>query len=790
MFRLNLKIALRNLWKHKLVTAINIGGLSVALAAFLLITLYVGYETSYDASVPGRERVFQVCRSLPDSKTPYTPAALGQLLKRSLPDIEATGTVKKGGFDFAVTKEDRTYFTTDYTLIDYEGARLFDLKPQGGLKEPENDQTGQFYLSDAAFQLLFPKKRDNAPELVVLGSKSAGFTAPVAGAAHANPHSVLQYDALSVQKQLGSGEGFDSNNYFTYVRVKPGTNKSVLEAEITKLYRSALIGAGADAGSSEVKTAAIILDPLNNLHLKPAYGSDAPYKTVVALLALGMLILVIACINFTNLSIAQAAGRAREVGIRKVMGAARRRLAQQFIAEIFLQCLLAAALGLVMAELLIPRFNSVFQVPLTIRPFENGLLWKFPLIIIFISLAAGAYPAVVLSGFRPAAVLKGNFQTSAETTWLRKGLLVFQFTAAAVFIASLLIVSAQLRYMRTEDKGFRAEQVLAVTNMRIYSDPKKFEPARAQLLGIPGVRNATVATDIPDGSKTGTARYTISGKEIMTGFVNVDFDYFETLSIPIVSGRSFSPAFKTDTADAAILNERAVARFGLTDPVGKLIRGCDKTYRIVGVAKDAKAQGFAQAVEPTIYTMKNTCANPKVRILIKVEASEMLSAIAALRKRWPEINKGDGEFFRYRFLDEIYGRLFHKEEQLQQVFTAAAVLTVLIAMMGLFAYARYLIGSRNKEIAVRKVLGAGSFQLLQLFNAGFLKLVLLANLLAWPLAYLFMQAWLGGFAYRISIPLFPFLAACMLTVFLTLITVSAQAWRAMKASPAGTLKYE
>ncbi|WP_129714939.1 FtsX-like permease family protein [Pedobacter sp. SYP-B3415] len=790
MFKLNLKIALRNLWKNKLVTTINIGGLSVALAAFVLIVLYVGYETGYDSKLPHVERVYQVGRSLPEMKTPYTPPTLSEVIKNSVPEVELVGLVKKAGFDFAVSSAHNTFFTADYTMVDYDAARLFDLRPEGGLKKPDGETGALFYLPGAALQTLFPGKKDHKPAMVILGSKSAGFSGAVTGATLANPHSVLQYDALSIQNKLGAGEGYGHNNYFTYLRVKPGTDRAALQKKLTMLYRQELIRSGAHAQGTSVTSVSVFLDPLVNAHLKPAWGSNGPFKIVVALFTLGLLILLIACINFTNLSIAQATGRAKEVGIRKVMGAARYNLARQFVIEIFLQCLLASVLGLIIAELLLPKFNAVFQVPLVIRTLSTGLVWQFPLIIMFITLAAGGYPALVLSGFRPAAVLKGNFQTSRETTWLRKGLLVFQFAAAAVFIAALMIVTSQLRYMRTEDTGFRAEQVITIKNMAFFNEPHKFASIRNQLLTIPGVRSATVATDIPDGSKTGTARYSAEGRETSIDFVNVDFDYFETLSIPLVSGRTFSEKFGTDTADAAILNQSAVARYGLNDPIGKIIRGCEKTYRIVGVTKDLKAQGFEHAVQPTIYTINNPCSNPKTRILLKIDAAQMSAAISTLKMRWADINKLDGEHFRYHFLDELYGRLFEKQEQLQKVFVAASVLTVCIAMMGLFAYARYLIGSRNKEIAIRKVLGAGNLQLLQLLNSGFIALVLLANLLSWPLAYLLAQAWLDGFAYRISIPLYPFLFAGAATLLITIVTVTVQAWHSMKANPVAALKYE
>ncbi|MEJ7558238.1 MAG: ABC transporter permease [Pedobacter sp.] len=790
MFKLNLKIALRNLWKNRGITTINIGGLAVALAAFILVMIYATYETTYDKENPNYDNIYIVGRTLPEFNTNFTPPPLGRAIKANFPEVEAVGTTKKGGFEFAISTEQHTVFATNYLIMDYEAAKLFHLKPDGGLEKPESSDRHFFYLNKETMKTLFPNKKDTKPEMVKIGGRIAGQSGELRGSIASNPHSNIAFNALSLRRELGIGESYGYNNYNTYILVRPGTDISNLERKIDALYQREQVKDGIELASDHSKRTSIFLDPLKNLHLRPKAANDASYKVIVALSVLAVLILVIACINFTNLSIAQATKRAKEVGIKKVLGVYRYQLTFQFIMEILLQCFVATILALAIAELLLPKFNALFDVSLSIWKGQSMLVYQLPLILLAITLIAGAYPAVVLSGFKPALVLKGNFNTAPSTSWLRNALLVIQFSVAVIFIIGLLIISSQLKYMRTQDTGFNPKQVVYLKNMTIFSNPKIFQPFREKVMDIPGVQSVTVASDIPDGSENGSNTYTANGKEAMIDFLDVDFDYFETLDIKLAKGRFFSNDYKTDTANSVVLNESAVAKYGLTDPIGKNIRGCNMDYKIVGVVKDFKSQGFEIPVQPTLYAIKNPCGNMKLQVMVKIDQAHMAEALKILQLRWSEINVKDGENFRYHFLNDLYGKLFHKQEQLQSVFFAAALLTILIALLGLFAFAKYMTNNRIKEIALRKILGASDLQVLRLLNTSFFKIVLLANLVSWPIAYVLTQKWLETFAYRVEMPILPFVLSALLTIVLTVITVSAQAAAAVKANPVDALKYE
>jgi putative ABC transport system permease protein len=790
MFKLNLKIAIRNLWKNKGITTINIGGLGIAIASFILVIMYVNYETSFDEDNANYDNIYIVGRSLPEFKTNLTPPALAKAIKDNFPEVVAVGKTQKGSFEFPVSSDYATIFLANYLAMDSSAARMFNIEPEGGLVQPETELTGLFYLNNESYRSLFPVKKDRKPELVLFGSKAAGQTAELRGTVDGDRHSNITFDALFIRRNYGDDEGYSNSNYQTFLQVAAGTDIANLEKKIDALYKKELTKSGQNVKVANSRATTIFLDPLKNLHLRPQAGNDTTYKVIFALSVLSMMILIIACINFTNLSIAQATKRAKEVGVKKVLGVYRYQLTIQFLTEIFIQCLSATVLGLILAELMLPWFNSLFDVSLMIWEPKGELVYQLPAILLLITLIAGTYPAMVLSGFNPAMVLKGNFQSGRNTYWLRSALLVVQFSVSGIFIIGLMIISTQLKYMRSQDTGFSAQQVVFIKNMMIFSDPKVFEPVRDKIMKIPGVQSVTVANNIPDGTENGTRGYIANGIDATIDFLDVGFDYFETLDIKLAKGRFFSREFKTDTANSAILNESAVAKYGLVDPVGKTIRGCDMDYKIVGVVKDSKAQGFEIPVKPTLYAIKDPCGNMKIQMMVKIDQSQMKEAISTLKSQWPQINTKDGDYFRYYFLNDLYGKLFRKQEQLQSVFFAAACLTIFIAILGLFAFAKFLANNRRKEIAVRKVLGASDVQVVALLNVPFFIVVVIANLVSWPVAYILTKGWLSTFAYRVDLPVLPFIISAITTLILTVITVSVQARKALNANPVDALKYE
>ena len=789
MIKLNLKIALRNLFKNKVYTFLNIGGLGIALAAFIVVVLYVDYETSYNKGIEDYDRIYLVGRNLPDSKTEFTPAPLAGLIKESFPEVEMAGRTRATPFEFPINSEKGRVYANNALQLDHEAAKMLHVWPDTGLIQTMGMGL-EMYINPLVYSQLFPNQKLKFPKLVFLGPKQAGQAVEIRGIYKTSEeHTTIKHDVIALGKDIGFGDkDFRNNNFNTYIKIKKGTDVNALLIKIDKRYKDELTKAGIP---NEIKSAnSIFLDQLEDLHLKPSAGSNINYKIVQILFVLSILLLAIACINFTNLIIAQANSRAKEVGVKKVLGVERKALIGQFLLEIGIQCFLALLIGLTIAELTIPLFNNLFNVPLTLWGSYFKLLLLLTAVLVTIIFVAGFYPAWVLSGFKPVSILKGNLQTSIKTQWLRNALLVGQFCISIIFIAGLLIVSKQLKFMRTEDVGFKVDQVVHIKNIQFYNKPKEFEAARAKIEKIPGVNFVTVASSIPGDFKTDTYPYQIEGKESVLNALNVDFDYFETLGAKLVSGRFFSRKLMADTANSAVLNESAVAQLKLKDPVGKQIKGCSGVYTIVGVVKDLKTQGFEKAVDPTIFAIRNTCANTKIQILVNINSNRMKEVLSTLKAQWSTINTLDGEDFRYDFLNQLYGKLFKQQEQLQAIFFIGSFLTIGIALLGLFAFAAFTVNHRLKEISVRKILGATSFQLYGLLNSFFLKVVLLANLIAWPIIYVMASKWLNFFAYRIDLPILPFIIAGVASTLLSIITVSYQVYRGLKINPSTVLKYE
>jgi len=791
MFRLNLKIALRNLWRNKVYTVINIGGLAIGLAGFILVMVYVNYETSYDIENRNLDNIYLIGRDLGDTKTNFTPSPLVKQIREKCPEVVSAGRMKDPSFEIPVYSDGGVVYLKNFVAMDYSLAKILAINPEGGLQKPEGT-VRQIYLPEAAAATLFPGKEKVADEGIAIGMKS-GTPAMVTGVIKkGSSHSSITYDALAVGLDIGEGfEGYGYNNVFTYIQVRPGTDIKNLSQKIDGIYHEAITSElGPDEDRRHAGQHVLFLDPFKNQHLKPAYGSNINYKIVIALSTLSLLILIIACINFTNLTIAQATVRAKEVGVKKVLGARRSALLLQFMTEIFVACLIATVAGLVLAEVLFHPFNQIFQLELSLWYGSADLLWQIPAVLIVITLLSGIYPAVVLSGYLPAVVLKGNLQTSYRTLWLRNSLLVVQFVIAIGFISGVLIINKQVQYLKTEDPGFNSSHVVYLKNMAIYNKAQEFAAVKDKLVRIPGIKDVTVASAVPDGSRGSRLGFMVNGKEHVLDFTDIGFDYFETLGAKLKEGRYFSDRFASDTISSAIVNETAVRKMNLTNPIGTTIAGCDKNYQIVGVVKDMKVGGFEKPVAPSVYLLSNPCGNYKTNIMVRIEGGHMAEVLAVLKKDWHEINKKDGENFRYEFIDQVYGRIFLKQEQLQSIFFIFAMLTLFVALLGVFAFAAYTTSKRLKEISIRKILGATNLQILTLLNSFFLRMVIIANVIGLPLTYVLSKKWLESFAYRIELPMMPFFLAGLSSIVFTLIIVSVQARKSVKSNPAQALKYE
>ncbi len=786
----NLKIAWRNVWRAKLFTAFNILGLALGFAGFILAYLYINREASYDRWNPQYDNLYLVGLSYQGDHTDLTPPALATAIKAKLPEVVEVGRVSYFPWEMPFIHDHGEAIVKDWKAADLSIAQMFGIAAHG-VSLTDEEQPEVNLVTPQIADALFPQHSEQtfSPRLIALQSKESGIFYHIHGVAKPRGLSNLTYEAIFFKPDLAGDNFGDPLQYQTFIQVKPGTDIDALNKKINAIYR-ADISRQHHTVTSAFAGGNTYLDPLKNLHLRPRHGSNTGYITVWALGVLSGIILLLAGINFANLMIAQANRRAKEIGLKKVFGVRRGQLTLQFMGEVLLQCLLAAALAWGMVILCRNGLQKWLAYDLAPFALDGQIAWQLLVAALLTTLVSGSYPAVILSGYHPVTILKGNFQTSHRTAWLRHALLTFQFVMAVAFIFGMLILNRQLTYMREGDKGFEPEQMVYIKNAAVFRSPADFKPLRDRMRAYPGVVYTTAATSIPGGIGPAEKEFQYVNEVRKTDHLSVDFDYVETMGMEVLQGRSFTEAFAADSTNGAIVNETLVKAFGMQNPIGKTIRGCDVDLQIVGVVKDSKMRGFEQLVRPTVYSINNPCGQFKVEILVKIKPDVAQQTLAALEKDWKSINRVDGDHFHYEFIDQKYAALSAQQEQLESAFGAFTILSIAIAVMGLLSMSAYTISIRQKEVSIRKVLGASVGQLFVQLNKPFFRIFLIANLVALPLAYLLVDRWLATFAYHVAIPWWMFGLAGAVVLLIALFTVAYQSLRAARANPADWLRDE
>ncbi|MFC6103525.1 ABC transporter permease [Olivibacter domesticus] len=792
----NLKIAWRAAWKSKLFTVLNVFGLAIGFAGFILAYAYINRQNSYDAWNPHYDNIYLIGLEENGKASDLSPAALAPAIKTTLPEVELVGRIAQAPFETPFISNDDMFYIKHWLGADRSIAEIFDIEVSGiSLNASHEGQIG--ILSPAVGKKLFPKEKQGAftvAKTVALLNEQSGFTENIHGISKPRLLSNFEFDYIALTEDIAAGRrDGDTPVYQTYIQVKSGTDTKLLASKINSLYQNDIAKEKETTNSSRAESQ-VYLDPLKNLHLRPKHGSNIAYKITIALGTLSSIILLLACINFANLMIVQAQKRSKEIGLKKVFGVSRKRLIFQFLSEVFVQCLLAAAISGFLIILVWNTMNRFYGYDLSAFDFTQTILAQLSVAVLFTTLLSGLYPAIILSRYNPLVIIKGNLQSGQKSSAFRTALLVFQFIIAFVFISSMLIISRQMAFIKRGDRGFNLSEVVHIKNLSVFDKPAKFIDIRNKMKSIPGILDVTVTTNIPGGLAPKQEEFSYLNKTYGLNHIGVDFEYFETLGMNVQEGRSFSPQFQSDTTGGIILNETAVSTLGLANPLGEMISICDNSYRIVGVVKDSKMQGFEHLVKPTAYTLQSNCGMPnhppKYEILAKIEAGKVRSALTELEKQWPAINKKDGKYFLYDFVDQKYAALYAKQEQLQQAFRAFTYLVMLVALIGLFSMSAYSISRREKEVGIRKVLGANAQQILFLLNKPFIKVVLIAILFATPIAWWIGNKWLNTFAYRIELPWWIFAVGAICTLLLAFITISYQAIKASIVNPANSLRDE
>ncbi|GAB3924157.1 ABC transporter permease [Mucilaginibacter myungsuensis] len=793
MNNIDLKIAFRTFLKGKWYSLLNITGLALGLAAFIFVALYVDNEKSYDRWNKNVDRIFLVGRELSNGPSPYTPGGLAEAIKSQCPEVEEVGRTNTALFQLPFFTGNGKFLIRNWVGADYSIAKILGIKPKGATLDPKAAQP-TVLLSKATAQALFPGKSEIHNQTVSMSSKTSGMLLPVAGvAADAPGNTNFQFDCIgfSPDLTLGKDQSYANQIYRTYLLVKPNADIAQLFKKIDKIYKEAVLADSSMAAKQVLNRSdapAIYLDRLDDLHLRPHDGSHVANQIVQGLTALAIIILVVTAVNFTILYIAQANKRAKEVGIKKVNGIGKRQIATQFLLEIFIQCVIALLIAFVVVLIGLPYFNQLLRVNLLISGINLSIVAQLLASLVILTLLAGIYPAMVMAGFKPALVLRGDqFTNAGKFAWVKGSATMLQFTFAVIFIIMVVVINQQVTYMKTEDPGFSAKQVIYVDNQMIFNDAQKFDALRNRIKAIDGVKHVSVASNVPGGIMPATHEFTVRDKAFAMHTIGVDREYFATLNIAVKEGRLFATNPVVDTA-GAVINEAAARAMGIKQVIGASINGAGGNYKVIGVVKDVRSEGFERATQPTLYLTYDKRGINRTQIIISAEQKAIPGMLKTLDKQWRDINKLDGDNFNYHFLDELYGQHFIKQEQLQAVLIWFSGLAVFIASLGFFASAAHAIRVRMKEIAIRKVFGAGADQLLVTLSKPFFYTVLLANLVAWPVAYLIAQKWLETFAYRVSLSAMPFVVAFVVSVSIVVLTVCLQIVRAVRFNPAMKLK--
>jgi putative ABC transport system permease protein len=810
------KIAWRQLRKSKMYAAIKIGGFAFSIAACLLIALFIRNELSYDKSYPNADRIYRLIEAYNNNgkieKGDDWPAPMGPALKNDFPEIELSGRLMDNSLMGAQTAEVRradqqeNYYEEGVTYADQQMLDILKLPMVYGDREQALTKPLTMVISKSKADKYFPRQNPVGKVMYLNNDKTKPYT--IGGVMQDLPQtSHLKYDFLLTLKgtEFWKGEqtNWDDYNYPTYLLVKKGANIAQLNKKITtntikNYFLPLMLKEGQKDAEKEVAKVQFYLQPVTDINLYSYDIEDGLSHGDIHFIwlfgAVAGFILIIACINFVNLSTAKSANRAKEVGLRKVVGSYRSSLINQFLAESLLYSFFSFALGMLLAWVLLPYFNTLSGKSLTI---PWGEWWLVPTVLISafgIGIVAGLYPAFYLSSFKPVQVLKGSLSTGSKSSVLRNSLVVFQFATSIILIISTVVIYNQMQFILNKKVGFDKDQVVVIQGANTLGD-KNIRSFKNELMKLASVKSASISDYLPidAGKRNGNQFYKEGRQKLDAGvssqFWVIDDTYLKTLGMKLVEGRNFSYQMANDTIynnGTVIINQTMAKRLNLKNPIGARITN-GATFTVVGVVQDFNFQSMHDEIEPVAMHLG---LSPSI-VTVKVTGADMQNTLAAITSTWKEFSPNQP--IRYTFLDESFANMYADVQRMGHIFTTFAVLAIIIACLGLFALSAFMAQQRSKEIGIRKVLGASVSGITTLLSVDFIKLVFIAIVIASPIAWyglnkLFLENFV--YRYRISIEWWVFALAGFTAIIIALFTVSFQSIKAALMNPVKSLKAE
>jgi putative ABC transport system permease protein len=797
MLRNYLKTTIRSLRKRKIFSLINIIGLAIGMAVSFLILLYVLNEVTYDRFNEDHENIYRIVTKIDAQgrhiEVPSVPAPFGPLLVEQFPEVIRAARLREWG-RIIIANEEELFEETKVFHVDKDLFDVFTVKVVKGNPDSWLQAPFSLILTEEMSEKYFGEE-DPVGKTLKVDNK---YIYTITGVVEKMPeNSHFKFNMLGsisslerIRDDLYTWMGF---NYRTYIQLEG--NPSV--EEVTNNYYEILMSNVPDQMVKELGVKLeISLQPLRNIHLQPLMEGEmeppgnSAYIRILTTIAL--FILLIACINFMNLSTAQSAQRTKEVGMRKVIGAHRGKLIFQFLGESLLLSLISLVIAVMLMYLLLPVFNNLVSKDLTFDPIQNGiiLLGLFG-ISLLVGVLAGAYPAFFLSSFVPLEVLKSRFKAGKGHRFFRNGLVSLQYIISITLIFSTFVIFHQLHHVKNRNLGFNKDQV-AVIYLRGQT-ARSHESFKNEILRLPGVEKAACSSTVPGigNNETVFTFEEVAQEKQVLPYMDIDADFLETMGMELALGRNFSSDRPGDKK-TMILNEILVKQLGWDDPLGKKVLMTDVVdqefveipYTVIGVVKDFHFESLHQQLRGHLLKMTGN-AN---RISVKLHAWSIPDTLRSIEKIWQQLEPAYP--FRYVFIDESFDRLYRSEQRMGQIFIAFTMIAIFVSCLGLFGLASFTAEQRTKEIGIRKVLGASVANVVLLLSKDFTRWVILANVVAWPVAYFVMSKWLQGFAYRIDLAVWMFVSSGAIALITALLSVSTKAIKAAAANPVDSLRYE
>lgn len=797
------KIAWRSILKNKGIFSINIAGLAIGIASCLLITLFVVDELSYDRFNENADEIVRVVFKAKvngeEMKEAVVMAPVAEALKSEFPEVK-DATRLTNLYNPKLSYKNTSFRDSKFAYVDPNFFEIFTLPVVKGDKTDPLKEPNSIVITEQEAKKYFGNENPIGKILTLEDENQQFKVTAVIEEVPKNSHFHFDVFASTEGYLPAQNTSWMNSDFFTYLLLKKGTAPENIEAKLPSVvekYMGPQMKGEMGMTFSEFKKdneIGLFLQPLTDIHLKSDFlastqleqGGDIKYIYIFSAVALFMLF--IGCINFTNLATAAASKRAKEVGIRKVLGSNKNQLIYQFLAESFIATTLAMLLAVVLFSLALPVFNGLAgkELPLNYL-LQPSILLMLVCLIIVIGFFAGGYPAFFLSSFKPIAALKNKFSSSGESKTIRSGLVVFQFVISAGLILATLIVNQQMEYIQNKNLGYEKDQMLVLRASYLLGN--KQDPFKNKIINDPRVENVTQSAFVPAGSSDNSMSGVFLQQEFKRRmFVyNVDEQYLPTMGMELVAGRNFSKEYGSDSTNV-IINERAAEILGFKeDPLGKTFlrdtHDGGRTLTVIGVVKDFHFKSLHQNIDPLI--MLN---NPYGGLIVRAKTANMSGLIKDLNSTWNSFNPQ--EPFSYSILDDSYKQTYRTEQKMASILGIFAFLTIFVACLGLFGLVTYTAEQRFKEIGIRKVLGSSIPQIVALLSKDFLKLVLISFLIAFPLCFYLMNKWLQEFAYRIEVGWQVFVMAALITFVIAFVTIAYKSIKAATANPVDSLRTE